>query len=162
MRLREVFLAALSFLALPAAAAVVVSFHPAYQYTDVGLQGYDADTAMSALERHLQRLGERYLAPDRTLRVEFLDIDLAGRVKFGRHSSYPVRIMKDSNDAPKLRLRYALEADGRVIDSGVETLTDLSYMEFKGKLNTNESLYYEKRLLDEWFKAHFAQAAAKR
>lgn len=161
MRLREVFLAAISFLALPAAAAVVVSFHPAYQYTDVGMQGYDADTAMGGLERHLQRLGERYLAPDRTLRVEFLDIDLAGRVEFGRYS-YPVRIMKDSNDAPKLRLRYALEAGGRVLESGEETLTDSSYMQFKGRLNTNESLYYEKRLLDEWFKAHFAQAAAKR
>jgi hypothetical protein len=159
MRLREVFLAAISFLVLPAAAAVVVSFHPAYQYTDVGVQGYDADTAMSGLESHLQRLGARYLAPDRTLRVEFLDIDLAGRVELGR---YPVRIMKDSNDAPKLRLRYTLEAGGRVLDSGEDTLTDTSYMQFKGRLDTNESLYYEKRLLDEWFKAHFAQAAAKR
>ena len=161
MRFHHALLVSLCVLALPAGAAVVVSFPGAESYTDIGPPGYEREAALDAIKRHLERLGERYLSPQQTLRIEVLDIDLAGRVQYGRYP-YPVRIVNDTADWPVIHLRYTLESGGQVVDSREETLSDPTYLQLKGRFNTEGSLYYEKRMLDEWFKSRFAQRSTRR
>ena len=66
----------------PAGAGVTVSFVEPATYTDTGQFGREADSALREIEAHLKYLGERYLPPDRILKIEVLDIDLAGRRPF--------------------------------------------------------------------------------
>ena len=154
-------LPALALAAAAANAAVVVSFTGADHYTDAKPDGYDRASALGGIERHLQELGERYLSPQQTLRIEVLDVDLAGRLEMTRRG-YEVRVLRDTGDGPVIQLRYTLESGGKVLDSREETLSDRSYMRLPRSINTDgAALYYEKRLLDEWFKSRFVEAARK-
>lgn len=151
---------ALGILAMSAAAAnagVVVSFQDSDHYTDARTDGYSRATATEGIERHLQALGGRYLTPQQTLRVEVLDIDLAGTLEFTKRATQ-LRVLRDNGDGPTIRLRYALESGGMVLASGEETLSDRSYMRMRRNIGADSAaLYYEKRLLDEWFKSRFVE-----
>jgi hypothetical protein len=149
-------LSTLAVVAAAANAAVVVSFPGADRYTDARADGFDRTSTTKGIERHLQSLGERYLTPQQTLRVEVLDIDLAGRLEMTRRAN-ELRVLRDNGDGPMIRLRYTLESDGKVLASGEETLSDLAYMRLRRDINADGALYYEKRLLDEWFKSRFVE-----
>ena len=158
MRLTKILmvLPVAGLLALPASAAVVVFFpNPAYQYTDVGTPGAEAEQTFAALAQHLQRLGDRYLPSGHSLRVEILDVDLAGDLRRG--AMREVRVVRGSSDFPRVTLRYTLESGGRTLESREEILSDSSYLWFPSKVRESESLYHEKRLLETWFKDRFAK-----
>jgi hypothetical protein len=154
----------LSTLALGAAvanAAVVVSFVDDDHYTDARADGYTRTTATEAIERHLRALGARYLTPQQTLRVEVLDIDLAGTMETTKRATQ-MRVLRDNGDGPSIRLRYWLESGGKVLASGEETLADRSYIRLRKTIGADsESMYYEKRMLDEWFKLRFVERTPK-
>ena len=154
----------LSTLAVGAAAAnaaVVVSFPEADHYTDARADGYNRTSATEGIERHLQALGERYLAPQQTLRVEVLDIDLAGTLEFTRRADQ-LRVLRDNGDGPTIRLRYSLESGATVLASGEETVSDRSYMRLRRNIGAEGvALYYEKKMLDEWFKSRFVERTRK-
>lgn len=157
MKTRTLILNLLSALTLAAAsaqAAVVVSFPQPERYTDVGGWGYDPQVAIGEIERHLQRLGSRYLSPSDTLRIEVLDIDLAGTIWPAGSARYPVRIIRSPADWPRITLRYTFEPQGRPAESREETLT---YNEGLASANKSESLHHEKRMLDEWFRSRFGK-----
>jgi hypothetical protein len=140
--------------ALPASAAVVVSFpNPPHQYTDVGTPGAETDQTFSTIAQHLQRLGARYLPKSQSLRVEVLDVDLAGDLRRG--AMREVRVVRGTSDFPRVTLRYTLEEGGRTLQSREETISDSSYLWFPGKVRESESLYHEKQLLERWFKDRF-------
>lgn len=86
-RLRSFALFVSAFLATasPCLAAVEVVFLHPEAYSDASLyNGYGAkgqEPALRGIREHLQRLGERYLKPGDSLKVEVLDIDLAGRFR---------------------------------------------------------------------------------
>jgi hypothetical protein len=142
-------------LAAPLAAlgAVSVSF-PSTYYADIGEPGAEADDVKAELARHLQRLGSRWLAPEETLRVEVLDVDLAGErelVAAGRD----LRIARGRADFPRITLRYSLEG-GRTL-RGEDSIADPSYLWFGSRIRMSEKLYHEKRLLDHWFRDRFGR-----
>jgi len=146
---------ALAVGAAAANAGVVVSFPGSDQYTDARPDGSDSASALRGIERHLQALGKRYLTPQQTLRIEVLDIDLAGRLEFTR-GAQRVRILKDNGDGPVVQLRYTLESGGTVLASGEEIVTDRAYMTLRSDVRSDGApLYYEKRMLGEWFKSRF-------
>lgn len=152
-------LPALTLAAAAANAGVVVSFTDADRFSDARPDGYDRSSALGGIERHLQDLGQHYLPPQQTLRIEVLDVDLAGQLEM-TNRGYQVRVLRDSGDGPAIRLRYTLEEGGKVLDSREETLSDRAYVRLKRSINTDgAALYYEKRLLDEWFKSRFVQRA---
>jgi hypothetical protein len=154
-------LPALALAAAAANAAVVVSFTGSDRYSDAKPDGYDRTSALGGIERHLQELGQQYLLPEQTLRIEVLDVDLAGQLEM-TNRGYQVRVLRDSGDGPVIRLRYTLESGGKVLDSREETLSDRAYVRLKRNINTDgAALYYEKRLLDEWFKSRFVEGARK-
>lgn len=149
--------------ATPAAAAVDVSFSQPETFTDAHL-GRSYGTApvertIQGIERHLHRLGERWLRPGQSLRVEITDIDLAGRFEPWRALSPDLRAMRDVT-WPRINLRYALEENGTVVATDEEEVVDLDYLLQPEAQRSRDPLRYEKAMLDDWFVARFGKAEA--
>jgi hypothetical protein len=137
-------------LAFRAVAGVTVSFPGAERHTDAGYPAPQAQGNRGEIARHLEALGARYLKPGQELRIEVLDINLAGRVRYGATSD--VRVMR-AGDWPQIRLRYELETPGQAPRKAEETVSDPEYL--RGPQNNLDALAREKRMLDEWFRARF-------
>jgi hypothetical protein len=147
-------------LALAATAAtagpVDVSFVDSVRFADAGTTRWDEEGNLKALAAHLQALGQRYLPSGQALKVEVLDVDLAG-------TSYPtsrgnIRVASGRADLPRITVRYSLQGGDQVLRQGEETVTDLDYMHHLRDASENESLRHEKRMLTQWFQARFAPA----
>lgn len=142
-----------------AAGAVKVSFVQPERFTDAGYFGRDRADNLDALARYLQTLAARQLADGQTLDIQVLDVDLAGRMKpIGPRGD--VRVLNGRVDWPRIKLHYSLEAGGQVLRSGDDSLADLNYLQHVPGRYDGDALHYEKVMLDAWFKARFAPAAA--
>jgi hypothetical protein len=144
--------AAVATLALPSLATVTVSF-PSPRYSDIG-QGRDADDVKNELARHIQGLDAKYLKAGDNLWVEVIDVDLAGDRVVTAVRDY--RVTRGKSDVPSIMLRYRLERDGRTT-AGEETLNNLNYQQSTLRTGSSEPLYYEKVMLEGWFKERFAR-----
>ncbi|MEK7754704.1 MAG: DUF3016 domain-containing protein [Acidobacteriota bacterium] len=139
-----------------AGTAVTVSFTKPESYTDMGRYRDEPNAEMKEIEAHLKQLGERYLPPSQLLKIEVLDIDLAGRVNFSNRSGREVRILRGNADWPSIKLHYLLEADGRVLLERQENVADMGYLQRPNTHYSGRFLQYEKRMLDDWFRQRFA------
>ncbi len=144
------------------AANVTVAFVQPENYTDAGYShriatpGELADVQREIV-RHLERLSERTLAPDESLRIEILDIDLAGQFEpFTFRNGGEVRIVRDVT-APHIHLRYILSRGDQALASGEERLTDLDFLLSSQRYLSNDKLRYEKPMLDRWFEKRFGK-----
>lgn len=155
--LRSASAALLAFAAVSAFAAgpVEVSWGDTTRLSDAGSNSIEKDRNLQALSRHLQALGQRWLPSGQSLRVEMVDLDLAGETRPSR-DGIPVRIVRGGADVPHIVLRYTLSDNGRVLRSGEDTLTDLTYLQRMPQTRSDAPLQFEKRLLDDWFQQHFA------
>ncbi|UCO97300.1 DUF3016 domain-containing protein [Metapseudomonas lalkuanensis] len=137
------------------ASSTEVSFsHPdtysdARLYRDYG-RGAD-DFVLKDLKAHIEKLGKRYLQPGQTLKVDILDIDLAGQYEPWRVNFQGVRFMREVT-WPRIKLHYSLEQDGRVLVSRDATVIDQSYLQHGNYYFSNDRLRYEKTMLDDWFR----------
>jgi hypothetical protein len=138
------------FLSLPARAGVVVSFPGTEPHTDAGYPAPQAKGTRGEIARHLVSLGARYLKPGQELRIEVLDINLGGRVRYAAGSD--VRVMR-GGDWPQIRLRYELDTPGESPRKAEELVSDPEYL--RGPQTDPSALAREKRMLDEWFRARF-------
>ena len=143
-----------------AAGDVTVSFAKQAGYSDAGQSPWEERATLDALAKHLQALGQRHLPADRLLKVEVLDVDLAGILRPSRRSATPLRVVNGGADWPRIALRYTLEAPGQAPQSGEEAVTDLDYAHRLGASRATEPLHYEKQMLDAWFKARFVEGRA--
>ena len=98
---------------LSATAALTVSFPDPSRYTDAGADAVERERVTQDIERHLQGLAQRYLPPQQELKIEVLDIDLAGRIHHLRHSTPDVRVLNGGADWPAIKLRYSLQANAK-------------------------------------------------
>jgi len=151
----------LSLLALaPAAhAEVMVTFTAPEKYVDARLlREYGArarEVTLRTIREQLEMLGERFLAPNQTLKVEVLDVDLAGEFEWW-HGPYEIRFLR-SYTWPKIRLRYTLEQSGQTVRSGEELVSDPSYqLNVVAAQRSGEIMPYEKEMLTRWFRSRFA------
>ena len=141
--------------ALPALATVTVSF-PSPTYTDIGRHGSkEADDVKNELARYIHTLDAKYLKAGDNLWVDVVDVDLAGnRIVTGARD---YRVARGSSDIPMIRVRYRLEREGKV-STGEDTLKELGYQQSTLQVNSSsETLHYEKRMLEGWFKERFAR-----
>jgi len=147
--------------AAAAEASVQVSFTAPEHYTDAEMRRSAAEptglkTTLTGIESHLKALGERYLPADQVLKIEVLDIDLAGRYEPGRPFAYDVRVMRET-EWPRIKLRYTLQNKaGTVLAQGEETLRDQNYLHHVSNYRAPDDLRYEKAMLDDWFQARLA------
>jgi hypothetical protein len=146
--------------ALPCLAAgeVEVNFVEPSKYIDAGSSSVEIDRTTKALGAYLKRFG-RDLPDGQTLRIEVLDIDLAGWVRTGSRAD--TRVLRGTADGPRIKLRYTLQADGRVLAAGEQTVVDLDYLNQRWRDPPQSDLPYEERMLERWFAERFGDARAQ-
>jgi len=140
-----------SLLALAAGAAsadVTVNYVQPERFSDLPFTSWEREAVLKELTGHFAKLGAQ-LPPGQNLRVDVLDVDLAGREYPGR-GVRDLRIVKQV-DWPRIDLRFTIEQDGQVLRSGEAQLRDMAFMDHIGRYNDSESLNYEKRMIDDWF-----------
>ncbi len=144
---------AMTFLAAaPASAGVSVHFTDPQQYNSSDFGSATPEATLSELAGHLQKLGARLLKPNQSLRIDILRVDLAGMIEpFGAQQ---VRVMRDSTP-PRIKLRYVLTQNGRVLQRGEETLSDINYLMNSARASSGGRLSYEKEMLTDWFRRRF-------
>jgi hypothetical protein len=142
------------------AGVIDVSFIEPARFTDAGATPWERQSRLNDLAGHLKALGQRLLSPDQTLKIEVLDVDLAGEPRPSAHAGRDLRIVRGGADWPRIQLRYTLTADGKPLLSGEETVADLNYTQGLDSGRNTEPLYYEKRMLDRWFKVRLVERRA--
>jgi hypothetical protein len=147
-------------LSLPASAAVTVTYGDPDRFTDVSDRNSDPRKIMKVLADYLQRLGDKNLPKGTDVKIEVLDLDRAGRPY--RDMPTELRVVNGKNDMPCIDLKYTVETGGQVTKSERERVCDPDFLRPLSFKNTqNDPLGYEKRMLEEWFKARFAPPKAK-
>jgi len=154
-------LAAATLLATSAAwAQVSVTYVKPDDYTDVSRSQIERERTLKEFSDYFAKLDKK-LPAGQALKIEVLDIDLAGRM-YPRRSGEDIRIMNGGADWPRLHLRYTLEQDGRVLRSGDDQLSNMSYQDRLGRYSSSDALRYEKQMLDEWFDKAIVPKVASR
>jgi hypothetical protein len=160
--LRPVIATGILLMSLPVRAEVQVNFIRPERYSDANPSRdfpIKADSAvLRILDSSLQELGARYLPPALNLRIEVLDLDLAGRYEPWRLDGRDVRIMRDV-DPPRISLRYTLERAGQPPLMREETVTDMVYLSRpEVRFHNGDPMAIEKAVLADWFRRRFAPA----
>jgi hypothetical protein len=145
----------------PASASVSVSFVEPEHYTDLKRHDFSYNARqrqviLDRLQAHLESLGAKHLAPNQSLSIEVLNIDLAGRYEPFLLDHQDGRLV-DRVTWPSMTMRYVLTEDGSEVINAEERVADLSYLEQTTGRYSSDSLRYEKRMLDEWFVKRFVQ-----
>jgi len=144
----------IAMLGMPANAAVTVTFVHPELFTDADDTSGNSARTLLEIAGYLKALGNRYLAVDDTLKIDILDIDLAGEIRLSRMGT-DARYCTGEADWPRIDVRYALVAKDGIARSGEETIVDRVYLRRLRESHPPVSLPYEKRMLDEWFKTRF-------
>jgi hypothetical protein len=139
-----------------AAGSAQVSYVQPEMFTDAGFGSFERERTLQSLTQHLQALGKR-LPDGQTLRVEVLDVDLAGEV--WPRGANEVRVLRGRADWPHMSLRYTLLDGSRTLKAGDAQLADMNYLFDAHRLTQYGDLPYEKRMLDRWFKEQIAVTA---
>ena len=144
-----------------ASAGVTVAFANPDQFRDMPFSPGDRADVLKDLTEHFERLGKD-LPPGHDLRVEVLDLDLAGEMRPNFRGHHEIRILRGGADWPRMQVRYTLESNGQVISRGEDALSDMMYLNRSTRYADGDTLRYEKRMIDDWFKQKFAAPKAAR
>lgn len=138
-----------------ASAAVTVTFVQPDQYADLPFASSEREQVLAGLREHFAKLSKS-LPPGADLKIEVLDVDLAGRIYPNFRGRQDLRVLRGGADWPHMRLRYTLEQDGKVLASGDDNLSDMTYLDHINRYFTGDPLRYEKQMIDAWFKTRIA------
>jgi len=157
------FVSATALFAAPSAAQKnqvdVIYDHPE-NFTDVkdSQMGSEKgrDSYLALLKEHLQDRAPRHLAEGQKLTLTFTNIDMAGDFEPWRGMDFnDVRIVKEIYP-PRMNFTYKLtDATGAVVKQGEEKLIDMSFQMSSSPIHANDSLRYEKAMLDSWLRDNF-------
>jgi hypothetical protein len=113
------------------------------------------ERVLADLEEQFRKSGAR-LPEGQKLDVSVRDLDLAGYIDyFVPAAPFGVRLIR-SVDFPRIKLDYELrDADGKVINSGSETLSDPGFRFPAFATRLRNPLDYEKQLIDRWYRQNF-------
>ncbi|CAN7257436.1 DUF3016 domain-containing protein [Duganella sp. LjRoot269] len=154
-------LAAAVLLASAAAwADVSVTFVKPEEFADVPRNSIDRDRTLKDFSDYFATLNKK-LPAGQNLKVEILDIDLAGRL-WPRRTGDDIRVMNGGADWPHIHLRYTLEQNGQVLRSGDEHISNMMYQQRINRYSDGDPLRYEKQMLDEWFDKNIVPKVAAR
>jgi hypothetical protein len=139
-----------------AAGTVQISFDKPERFADIRDRMYSREHNLKALEQIITSAAKPYVADGQTLKIEVLDVDLAGEVRPGARA-WDVRVLRGGADWPRITLRWSVE--GASPRSGEAVVQDMAYLQRIAPALADTSLVYERRMLDEWFKQQFAKPA---
>lgn len=157
MRSTKFILGLLALLVLApvnADAGVRVTFvHPEKYHDEDFRRSYKRDSAIAEFRKYFDKLGAIYLKKNQVLRIDVLNVDLAGRYE-PWNGLYDVRVLRDVTP-PSFKLRYTLMQGKKVVRRGEETVTDMNYLWNLSAGRSGERYAYEKYLLRDWFRRRF-------
>lgn len=140
-----------------AAGTVQVRFMQPEKFIDVRDQAFSRERNLDVLKQHLEHAAAPYVADGHTLKIEVLDVDLAGEPKMNARIN-DLRVLKGRADWPRIDLRWTLEAPGQPARSGQASIRDMSYLhQVAAGRYADEPLRYERRMLDRWFRDEFSR-----
>lgn len=134
---------------------VVLNWHEPKKYRDVrspngGQQSYQ-DNIFFQLDKHFQKSAKKFLPEGYTLKLKVTDVNLAGDTRFHMIGNQYVRLVKPMY-WPSMKFEYQLFEGDKLVKSDTAAIKDISFMERSGIGSKTKSLYYEKRLITDWFK----------
>ena len=146
--------------ATTASAGVTVAFVQPDRYIDMPLPPWEKDIVMKDLDQFLVKMGDKWLPAGHDLKIEVLDIDLAGNQQYGPNGRQ-LRVLRGGADWPVIEVRYTLESSGKTLRTGTDRVSDMDYFHshVTNPSKNTESLFYEKQMLQDWFKEKFSAAA---
>jgi hypothetical protein len=152
---KSALFAALSTLTAVAAttvsAATTVNFVKPENFVDMPFSKVEKQRVMDDLQAYIAKLGTK-LPAGQDLKVDITDIDLAGREEPFYRGRPDMRVLRGGADWPMIELHYRIEAEGKVVKEGDSRLADLNYLRQFNGVRSTDSLRFEKRLLEDWFK----------
>lgn len=158
---KTVLAALVGLLASSAALAqVTVTYVKPEDYSDVPRSPVDRERTLKEFSDYFATL-EKKLPEGQSLKLEVLDIDLAGRL-YPRRMADDIRVMKGGADWPRMTLRYTLEENGKVLRSGEDNLADMNYQMRHNSYFDSDPMRYEKQMLDDWFNKVIVPKAARK
>jgi len=99
-------------------------------------------------EKHFTKLA-KMLPEGQVLKIDVTDVDLAGDTNAGGIDR--IRIVKNVY-FPRINLSYQLlNTDGSELEAGEVKLKDMNFMTTSRLKYRNQSLGYEKNMIDDWF-----------
>lgn len=128
-----------------------VKWHDFNDYRDVRpsneTKGSFHKRIASSYEKHFSKLAEQ-LPDGYTFNIEISELDLAGDRIGGMNE---IRVIKDIYP-PRIEFNYSVTtSNGQTIKQANDVkLKDLGFMD-RIKMGRDESFYYEKRLVTDWF-----------
>ena len=153
---------ALGLLALTAAARadVQVKFVEPEKFSDIkDNNGFRQMDVLKDIEAHLVEQAGKYL-PGRDVRINVTDVNLAGEVEpFGRRMDW-LRVMRTVT-LPSIAMTYEVLEAGKVVRQGEVNLRDMNYQDGFNSYSSSDTLRYEKRMIDRWFKNEFSAKVAE-
>ncbi|WP_259366993.1 MULTISPECIES: DUF3016 domain-containing protein [unclassified Colwellia] len=144
------------------AAQVEVKWTNPDKYSDIDAgqehRQHFKDRTFKAFEEHFAKMAEA-LPEQQKLVFDITNLDLAGDVNFG--GTKRIRIIKDIF-FPRMEFSYQLlNADNTVVKSAEVSLKDMGFLMHNSFRYRNESLSYEKDMLDDWFRKTFENEMIK-
>jgi hypothetical protein len=140
----------LALVSSSASAATTVNYVQPDKFSDVPFTPWEREDTLKQITDHFNKLGES-LPPGQDLRVDVLDIDLAGREIPSARNGRDIRVMRGMADWPRMTLRYAVEQNGQVVKSGESQIQDMDYQNHMNHYFDSDPFRYEKQMLDDWF-----------
>jgi hypothetical protein len=139
--------------AAQAAGVAEVKWIEPEKFHDIGLGSFDRERNQQALEDIFRQLA-RQLPEGQTLKIEVLQVDLAGEMRPGSVRDF--RIVRGGVDWPRLSVRYSLQAGAQTVKAGQAQIADMNYLFGTRPVQASEGpLPYEKRMLTRWFEETF-------
>jgi hypothetical protein len=133
-----------------ATAEVTVQFVQPENYPDMPFSPVDRDAILKDIGDYFTKLGKN-LPEGTDLRIDVLDLDLAGRLEPSRRGAHDLRILRGGADWPRMKLHYSVESGGKVVNSGDAQLQDMDYQARGNRVSGSEPLRYEKQMIDDWY-----------
>lgn len=132
-----------------AGAAPEVKFGDTGAFADFGDSVLDRERNEKELAGFLQSLSQR-LPTGQELRFEVKDINLAGELEWMFGYTHRLRVMRNVT-SPFLAFSYSLSEGGKLVREGSVQLRELDYLNSVPARWRNESLGFEKAMLERWF-----------
>ena len=141
-----------SFQNVAYAATSEVTWTDYEKYRDIhpgdGSKKHFRERTFKNFEKHFAKIAES-LPEGQVLKIDVTDVDLAGDTHAGGINRH--RIVKDIY-FPRMNFSYQLiNADGSEVVSAEVVLKDMSFMRTNSLKYRNDSLGYEKKMIDDWF-----------
>ncbi len=125
-----------------------------YFFPDEGRDEY-----LSTLKQHIETHANKYIPAGQHLALRITDVKMAGDFEPLRGpNAGQIRIIKDI-DPPRINLEFKLtDANGKVLKEGVRKISDINFLSTINPYFPDDTLRYEKKLIDDWFYNEFGEA----